>query len=250
MTRKPRTALAAGIAAVVVLACGVLLWMRAVPDEARIQSLQAQAAVPHDRDAERELTLRAWAGSMAAQLALGEVLAARGNVVDIEAGLHWLERAAAAGSARAALVLGKLFLKGSAFQATDHGRARRHFEAAAARGDSGAAYFLGLMYRNAQGVPRDPRIAAQWLERAANAGVPHAMFLLANMYQQGDGVNADVAAAKAWLERAAELESPEALQMVAMGLQDGAIGFQKDEAKAALRRSEMAHALRHRGAEP
>lgn len=229
-------------------------WLLALPDEADVASLEMRALAAGDESALRTLEQAAWLGSVSARVALGRVLIGRGNAnandTDVERGIHSLQKAAGARSAKAHLALGKVYLKGVRNLPADYVRARQHFEAAAAQGLAGGAYYLALMHRNGQGTPRDAAAAAYWMEVAANGGIPSAMFLLANMALDGEGRAADADVARAWLARASELEHPEASQMMALGLRDGSMGFPLDRRRASLQMMEAAHALRHRPAEP
>lgn len=251
MTLVARTA--AWIAALILAGMiAGLAWRLALPDEADIASLEMRALAGADERALRTLEKAAWLGSVSARVALGQVLIGRGNAghADVERGIQSLQKASDAGSGKAHLALGKIYLKGIQDFPADYVRARQHFEAAAAQGIAGGAYYLALMHRNGQGMPRDAAAAAHWMEVAANGGVPSAMFLLANMALEGEGRPADASVARAWLERASELEHPEASQMMALGLRDGSMGFPLDASRAGLQMLEAAHALRHRPVEP
>ena len=105
-------------------------------------------------------------------------------------------------------------------------------------GDARAAYRLGLMARNGDGMPADPARAVKLLTLAAEGGVPAAMFVLANMLAAGEGGPRDEAAARRWLEMAAALEYPEALQQLAL--------TEPDPRKAELLMRQAAHAMTHR----
>jgi len=240
--------------AALVLSCitAGLAWRLALPAEADVASLEMRALAGADEGALRTLEKAAWLGSVSARVALGQVLLGRRHAghADVERGIQSLQKASAAGSGKAHLELGKVYLKGIRNLPADYVLARRHFEAAAAQGLPGSAYYLALMHRNGQGMPRDAAAAAHWMEVAANGGVPSAMFLLANMALNGEGMAADAGVARAWLERASELEHPEASQMMALALRDGSMGFPLDERRAGLQMMEAAHALRHRPAEP
>jgi TPR repeat protein len=104
-------------------------------------------------------------------------------------------------------------------------------------GDAQAAYRLGLMERNGDGVPRDAASAARRMEQAARARLPQAMFTLSNMLMAGEGVARDEAAALYWLEQAAEMGHPAALQELALR--------EPDPRKAELLMRQAAHALQH-----
>ncbi len=64
-------------------------------------------------------------------------------------------------------------------------------EQAARNGNVAAATYLGSLYENGQGVPRDDAMAAHWFAFAARRGDPVAQNNLAMMYQTGQGVPQD-----------------------------------------------------------
>ncbi len=68
----------------------------------------------------------------------------------------------------------------------------------AAAGDGEAALFLGYLYRNGLGMPRDLARAAQWYRQAAEQGRPEAQYELALMYELGLGVERDADEAALW----------------------------------------------------
>jgi len=124
------------------------------------------------------------------------------------------------------------YLRGSERAPADLPRAFRLFSGAAKAGDPMAAYYLAMMYKNGMAVPRDVKIAAHWLQFAANRQMPAAMFALANMYLSGDGVKRDDQAARRLIEKAADLDYPDAVMAMAIGLRDGSMGFDRNEALA------------------
>jgi len=142
----------------------------------------------------------------------------------------------------------RLSLRGSTTTPVNLPKAFRLFSEAAKGGDPLAAYYLGLMYKNGMAVPRDARAAAQWLKFAASRDMPAAMFVLANLYLSGDGVPRDEQAARRWIEKAADLEYPEAVMAMAIGLRDGSMGFERNEALSEAHMKVAAHALQHRNA--
>jgi TPR repeat protein len=77
--------------------------------------------------------------------------------------------------------------------------------------------------------------------------MPAAMFALANLYLSGEGVKRDELAARRWIEKAADLEYPEAVMAMAIGLRDGSMGFERNEALAEtqMRFANRALAARH-----
>ena len=56
----------------------------------------------------------------------------------------------------------------------DFATALREFKPLAEQGHADALWFLGIMYRNGQGVPQDYKTAVKWLGLAANQGYPFA----------------------------------------------------------------------------
>jgi TPR repeat protein len=111
-----------------------------------------------------------------------------------------LERAAAAGSAGAATMLGNLYRAGDGV-AADPERARALYEQALAAGDArGAGYGLGALYR--AGPLADPARAIGYFEQSAGAGNSGAKLILGDMYRAGEGVAADPMRAKGYYEEA------------------------------------------------
>lgn len=124
----------------------------------------------------------------------------------------------------------RLLLRGAPGVAPDLPKAMDLFARAAKAGDPQAAFYLGMMYRNGMAVARNAKAAAHWLKFAANRQMPAAMFALANLYLSGEGVKRDEQAARRWIEKAADLEYPEAVMAMAIGLRDGSMGFDRNEA--------------------
>lgn len=109
--------------------------------------------------------------------------------------------------------------------------------AAGPQPDAQAAYRLGLMHRNGDGVPKDAAHAASLIRSAAQGQLPAAMFTLSNMLAAGEGVMRDELAARRWLDDAAALGYPPALQQLAL--------TEPDPRKAELLMRQAAHALQH-----
>jgi len=127
---------------------------------------------------------------------------------------------------------GRLALRGADGVPANLPRAFELFSSAAKKGDALAAYYLGMMYRNGMGVARDLKAAAHWLQFSANRQTPAAMYALARLYLSGEGVKRDELAARRWIEKAADLDYPEAVMAMAIGLRDGSMGFERNEALA------------------
>lgn len=81
----------------------------------------------------------------------------------------------------------------------------------AERGDAGAQYSLGIMYRNGKGVPQGLGDAIKWYRRAADQGNPFAQYNLGVMYDEGRGVAQSDTEAMAWYRKAANLGDARAL---------------------------------------
>jgi uncharacterized protein len=78
---------------------------------------------------------------------------------------------------------------------------------AAERGSPVAQTYIGYMYQNGLGVPRDYVVAAGWLNQAAWQGAPTAQFLLGLLFDKGYGVPQDWVQAEVWLNLAASKAS-------------------------------------------
>jgi class 3 adenylate cyclase len=105
---------------------------------------------------------------------------------------------------------------------------------AAARGRAEAQYELGKIYRDGNGVSRDPAEAARWFLAAAEQGYAKAQRHLGTHYASGDGVAQDTVLAIMWLTLAAQ----QGLVTAEMSLQrvlDGASAEQRNEAERKLR---------------
>ena len=75
--------------------------------------------------------------------------------------------------------------------------------AEAERGSPVAQTYIGYMYQNGLGVPRNYAVAAGWLNQAAWQGAPTAQFLLGLLFDKGFGVPQDWVQAEVWLNLAA-----------------------------------------------
>lgn len=166
-----------------------------------------------------------------------------GTAPDPQAAVHWLSMAADAGIAEAQHDLGAMYSKGDGVP-QDWGLAAKYLSAAAGQGkvesmfhvgellynsnppqvekavywlskaadagDLASCSYLGGMYLDGLGVPRDVNLAAQLIQHAANGGLPRAQYLLGRMYTEAAGVPYDFNQAVHWLTTAAanpQLES-------------------------------------------
>ena len=139
-----------------------------------------------------------------------------------------------------------LCLRGGPGVSADLPKAFSLFASAAKGGDAHAAYHLGMMYQNGMAVARDSKAAARWLHFAASRQMPAAMFALANLHLSGDGVKRDEQAARRLIEKAADLEYPDAVMAMAIGLRDGSMGFERNEALAETQMRFAHRALKQR----
>lgn len=115
--------------------------------------------------------------------------------------LSWYRRAALRNHPLAAYNLGLMFYEGEGVE-QNYGEALNWFEKAADAGSPSAEFQLGLMHFHGQGVPKDPVKEAYWYRRAALGGDAEAQYNLAVLLSKGEGVEEDDIAALAWLEMA------------------------------------------------
>ena len=85
----------------------------------------------------------------------------------------------------------------------DFAKALREWRPLAEQGDARAQYYLGLLYENGDGVPRDYEKAREWYEKSAAQGEANAQFYLGLMSAFGRGGPLDLAQAHMWYSLAA-----------------------------------------------
>jgi localization factor PodJL len=93
--------------------------------------------------------------------------------------------------------------------------------AAALKGDSAAAYEIGVRYAEGKGVPASYDDAAKWYERAAQAGLVPAIFRLGTLYEKGLSVKKDIDIARRYYLQAAERGNAKAMHNLAVLDADG-----------------------------
>jgi TPR repeat protein len=93
-----------------------------------------------------------------------------------------------------------------AYQQGDYATALQNWGPLAEKGSSAAQLFVGFMYDNGQGVPKDNAAAADWYREAAERDNMVAQVRLAIMYRDGRGVPEDRVKAWAWAGMAARKE--------------------------------------------
>ena len=91
----------------------------------------------------------------------------------------------------------------AAHEKRDYATALRLFRPLANGGDASAQSNLGVMYRNAQGVPQDYAQAMKWYRLAADQGNASAQYNLGIMYDKGQGVPQDYVLAHMWFNLSA-----------------------------------------------
>jgi predicted aspartyl protease len=121
---------------------------------------------------------------------------------DVQA-LEQLRAVAGKGDVIAAFTLGAIYQNGDGVP-KDAEAAARWYLKAAEQGYADAQYSLGWMYDAGEGVPKNAALAAQWYRRAADQGNADAQFSLASMYEGGRGVVKDINLAVQWYRKAAE----------------------------------------------
>jgi TPR repeat protein len=77
-------------------------------------------------------------------------------------------------------------------------------KAKAEKGDAIAEYYLGVCYRDGQGVAKDQVEEVKWYRRAAEQGNAMAQYNLGVCYHDGEGVAKDQVEAAKWIRKAAE----------------------------------------------
>jgi len=86
-----------------------------------------------------------------------------------------------------------------AYQNGDYATAMKEWRAVAEDGGAAAAFNVGLMYEEGQGVPQNYTEAAKWFERSAEQGYAKAQHNIGAMYATGRGVKRDYIQAYKWM---------------------------------------------------
>ena len=92
----------------------------------------------------------------------------------------------------------------AAYERGDYATALQEWVLLANQGDAETQYFLGHMYAEGQGVPRQNGKAAVWFRQAAEQGNGYGQFALGYLYDKGIGVAQDDAEAARWYRKSAE----------------------------------------------
>lgn len=85
----------------------------------------------------------------------------------------------------------------------------------AEQGNADAQFFLYLMYKEGEHIPRDDKQVAYWLEKLAKNGDAYAQFNLALMYRKGEGVQSDRSKSKMLFKQACDNGLPQGCEAYA-----------------------------------
>jgi TPR repeat protein len=124
--------------------------------------------------------------------------------------LDTAQAAAAKGDPQAEYFLGKQYAHGNGVP-QDYTKAAEYFRQAATQGYAFAENDLGALYAKGLGVKQDDQEASQCYRRAAEQGDSLAQFNLGREYALGHGVPKDMAQALNWYQKAAEQNQPGSL---------------------------------------
>jgi hypothetical protein len=91
----------------------------------------------------------------------------------------------------------------------------------AEQGNADAAYHLGWLYANGNGLRVDQMTAIQWWKKAAGQGHMDAMFALGMAYTTGEGIEQDEGKALRWYLAAADAGSEDARDMIRTEVRSG-----------------------------
>ena len=114
------------------------------------------------------------------------------------------------GHTNAMFSLGRMYRDGEGVK-KDPSEAEKWFSKASSLGNEWAGVNLGDMYRSGKGVGRSGIAAVKWYMQAAGNGSVRAKIDLGDMYKNGDGVACDYTNAMKWYKKAAGQNSSEAI---------------------------------------
>jgi uncharacterized protein len=132
-----------------------------------------------------------------------------GSDPDIGRAIHYYEKAADLGSARAEAILGNIFATGAQGK-PDYEQAVKWYRRAADQGQPDAQFGLAVRYALGQGLPVDLQEALRLFTAAADQGHAGAEYNLATMYEEGNGTPADLSLAAHYYQPAADQGIPQA----------------------------------------
>jgi hypothetical protein len=148
------------------------------------------------------LLAKATEGDLAAQVALGEKLAAGvDGPQDLQQAAEWYRKAAEQGSVAGEVHLAELYRDGRGVP-RDRAQAAQWYRKAAEQGDAAAQGTLAMLYVMGQGVPQSDVEAYYWLDLAAAVKTPRQDQYIAN--RQNVGTRITVEELQAVQERSAK----------------------------------------------
>jgi hypothetical protein len=101
-----------------------------------------------------------------------------------------------------------------AFFEKDFDTAHNLFAPLAEEGNAESQFYLGAMYDDGQGVPRDYKEAVKWYRLAAEQGHSESQYNFGLAYHRGQGVPQDYKKAFKWLLKSAEQKNIKAQQLI------------------------------------
>lgn len=119
------------------------------------------------------------------------------------------------------------------YRSGNYAEALRQLQPRAEQNEAEAQYYLGRMYENGEGVPKNLQQAAVWYRRAAAGGQARAQYKLAIGYAFGlAGARKDEPEAVTWLKKSAEGGYKRAQRVLARAYAEGRFGLPRDAKQA------------------
>ncbi len=149
---------------------------------------------------------------------------------DVPKAIEYYKRAAALGYANAFYYLGQIYQEGRGVPKNAK-TALVYYRGAAERNQTSAMLSLSRMYAAGEGVARSESEALRWLKASAEAGYTPAMVDLGLAYMKGTLVPKNPVEGVRWFKRAAEKRNPQAMVNLALAYDNG-LGVAKDKAES------------------
>ena len=111
------------------------------------------------------------------------------------------------------------------------------YESAAKAGSSKALVRIGDMYLHGRGMDADVKKAVKMYQKAASKDDKDAILLLAGMYEKGEGVKQSASEAEKWYRRAAELGSGDAVRVLESRFSRGEDEKERQESEHWIRKA-------------
>jgi len=145
-----------------------------------------------------------------------------------------LDKAAAHGSAPAALDLAKMYFRGKGGVAKNPEESLRLIQQAVAGDDPGTWDSAAIFYERGNfGVPKDEKLAARLFKQSSDEGNAFAQYHLATFYEEGKGgLPQDAREAARLYKLAADQGNADAVLALARYMAEGRGGYEADKAKA------------------